>query len=102
CGDWGWRPAESRRPGGLPMLPTESRVLPLAHPGAQAMTPNGSGRRGSTTFGADTYNVEAMRETLPRPVLEKLLATIHRGAKLDSKIAEEVAHGMKEWAVARG
>src|SRR5438477_13090425 len=84
------------------MLPTESRVLPLPHPGAQAKTPNESGRRVSTTFGADTYNVEAMRETLPRPVFEKLLATIHSGEKLDSKIAEEVAHGMKEWAVARG
>ena len=84
------------------MLPTESRVLPLATHGTQAMTPHGNGRHGSTTFGADTYNVDAMRETLPRPVFEKLLSTIRAGEKLDSKIAEEVAHAMKEWAVARG
>ncbi|MCC7138057.1 MAG: glutamine synthetase III [Planctomycetes bacterium] len=58
--------------------------------------------RTALDFGADTYNVDAMRETLPRPVFEKLVATIQRGERLDSKIADEVAHGMKEWAVARG
>ena len=29
-----------------------------------------------------------MRETLPRPVFEKLLATIQKGDRLDGKIAE--------------
>jgi glutamine synthetase len=71
------------------------------------MTGNGNGgghgaSRPVVAFGSDTYGLEAMRETLPRPVFEKLVATIERGEKLDSKIADEVAHGMKEWAVARG
>ncbi len=85
------------------MLPTDTRSIPqnLSHPHAPSPT-NGHGFRMNTPFGADTYNADAMRETLPRPVFEKLQATIQRGEKLDSKIAEEVAHGMKEWAVARG
>src|SRR5262245_19386663 len=94
-----WRVAGFRRPEGPPMLPTETRMLPHAsHHGS----PTAHGARPSPQFGADTYNVDAMRETLPRPVFEKLLATIERGEKLDGKIADEIAHGMKEWAVARG
>jgi glutamine synthetase len=89
------------------MLPTDVRTLPFHPHGSHAMTSHGPGShvqpsRGTVAFGSDTYGVDAMRETLPRPVFEKLLATIQRGETLDSKIAEEVAHGMKEWAVARG
>jgi glutamine synthetase len=81
------------------MLPTETRMLPHA---SHASGSPSHAPRSTAAFGADTYNVDAMRETLPRPVFEKLLATIEKGEKLDGKIAEEVAHGMKEWAVARG
>jgi glutamine synthetase len=87
------------------MLPSDVRTLPYMppiagpHAGSHAMT---SPSKTASTFGADTYGIEAMRETLPRPVFEKLLATIRDGARLDGKIADEVAHGMKEWAVARG
>src|SRR5436190_4037947 len=98
---WGWRPAESARPGDRPMLPNDVRTLPVAHHGAHPMTTPTHPPR-SRGFGSDTFGVEAMRETLARPVFEKLMATISRGEKLDSKIADEVAHGMKEWAVARG
>jgi glutamine synthetase len=78
------------------MLPTETRMLPTS---TQASSP--TTRRGGA-FGADTYDAQAMRETLPRPVFEKLSATIGRHERLDGKIADEVAHGMKEWAIARG
>jgi glutamine synthetase len=84
------------------MLPTDVRTLPVVHHGAQPMTTPTPGPRSRASFGSDTFGVEAMRETLARPVFEKLMATISRGEKLDSKIADEVAHGMKEWAVARG
>ena len=86
------------------MLPSETRTLPYlpstgpAH-GRQAMTPSPTT---AADFGADTFGIEAMRQMLARPVFEKLLATIQGGARLDGKIADEVAHGMKEWAVARG
>ena len=88
------------------MIPPESRMFPHAHAHAHPhpvhpMPPH-TPLRPRNTFGSDTYNQDAMRETLARPVFEKLVATIERGEKLDSKIAEEVAHGMKEWALARG
>ncbi len=78
-----------------------ARTLPVA-PGHHAMPPHANGTHPTPAFGCDTYNQDAMRETLPRPVLDKLLATIRNGEKLDVSIADEVAHGMKEWAVARG
>jgi glutamine synthetase len=43
-----------------------------------------------------------MRETLPKEVFERLLPTLTEGAPLDPSIADEVARGMKDWAVARG
>jgi glutamine synthetase len=79
------------------MLPTETRMLPTSSQASPSAP-----RRGAVPFGADTYDVQAMRETLPRPVFEKLAATIGRHERLDGKIADEVAHGMKEWAIARG
>src|SRR5262245_27893252 len=80
-----------------PMLPTETRMLPTS---SQPASP--AARRGGVPFGADTYDVHAMRDTLPRHVFDKLVATIRRHERLDGKIAAEVAHGMKEWALARG
>ncbi len=85
------------------MLTPGSRALPTTTHGPTTPAGNGHGpARTDPAFGTDTYGIEAMRETLPRPVFEKLLATIQRGERLDSTIADEVAHGMKEWAVARG
>ncbi|MBL9085713.1 MAG: glutamine synthetase III [Planctomycetia bacterium] len=80
-------------------MPNDVRALLSSTPG---LPPHPHAPRNAAGFGADTYNVDAMRDTLPRPVFERLLATIEKGERLDSKIADEVAHGMKEWAVARG
>ena len=53
-------------------------------------------------YGADVFNVAAMREFLSKATCEKLLATIERGEALDPAIAGDVAHGMKAWALSRG
>ena len=53
-------------------------------------------------YGEDVFNAEAMREYLPQATCTKLLATIERGEALDPAIAGDVAHAMKEWAIARG
>jgi glutamine synthetase len=79
------------------MPPTETRMLPTS-PNAHSTTPH----RDAVAYGSDTWGIEAMRETLPRPVYDKLMGTIRRHERLDGKIADEVAHGMKEWAMARG
>ncbi|MBI4346202.1 MAG: glutamine synthetase III [Elusimicrobia bacterium] len=54
------------------------------------------------TFGALTFNKKAMAKYLSKSVYEKLLNTIENNEKLDVEIADEVAHAMKEWALAMG
>ena len=53
-------------------------------------------------YGEDVFNIDAMREYLPKDVCEKLIATINEGAALDPSIAADVAHAMKKWAMDRG
>ena len=53
-------------------------------------------------YAEDVFNTESIKQYLPRPVAEKLLATINDGAPLNEKIAADVAHGMKKWAIDRG
>ncbi|MBD3385031.1 glutamine synthetase type III [candidate division KSB1 bacterium] len=53
-------------------------------------------------FGVNVFNESVMREKLPKDIYEKLQDTIRNGVKLDLKIANAVAHAMKEWAINRG
>ena len=53
-------------------------------------------------YGEDVFNGDAIRQYLPKETAEKLLLTITEGAPLDPAIAGDVAHAMKEWAMARG
>ena len=53
-------------------------------------------------YGQDVFNMETMRNYLPRPVYKKLLATIRKDEKLDPDIANEVAQAMMTWALGRG
>jgi glutamine synthetase len=53
-------------------------------------------------FGSNTFNADAMKQKLPKAVNQSLQETIRRGTKLDHSIANEVAHAVKEWALAKG
>ncbi|MDO5309533.1 MAG: glutamine synthetase III [Planctomycetia bacterium] len=53
-------------------------------------------------YGKDVFNAGAIRKYLSRGAAEKLLATIQDGEKLDPSVAGDVAHAMKDWAIARG
>ena len=53
-------------------------------------------------FGCNVFNDAAMREYLPKEVYRKLRNAIDSGMELDPKIADYIAHGMKEWAIERG
>ncbi len=53
-------------------------------------------------YGIDVFNTDQIQQFLPKAVAEKLLDTIRNGAKVDPEIAGDVAHGMKEWALAHG
>jgi len=53
-------------------------------------------------FGANTFDVQAMKQKLPKPIFQSLQETIRRGERLDPGIANEVAHAVKEWALEKG
>ncbi|MEG2809463.1 MAG: glutamine synthetase III, partial [Akkermansia sp.] len=53
-------------------------------------------------YGEDVFNLQSMRNYLPKNVYKKLVSTIRSGEKLDSDIANDVAHAMKQWALEKG
>ncbi len=53
-------------------------------------------------FGENVFNLDVMREKMPKDVFKSLKKTIDEGKPLDSSIAGAVAHAMKEWAVEKG
>ena len=56
----------------------------------------------SIGYGADVFNESVMREYLAKDTVESLLHTINDHTPLDPSIANDVAHAMKQWAMARG
>jgi len=58
--------------------------------------------RVSEIFGSMTFSISVIKEKLPKTIFKKLMEIIERGGKLDSEIADAVAHAMKEWALSKG
>ena len=57
---------------------------------------------GHEIFGSLVFNDATQQKYLSKDVLKKLRATTIKGEPLDSSIADQVAQGMKEWALAHG
>ncbi|MCU0772089.1 MAG: glutamine synthetase III [Verrucomicrobia bacterium] len=55
-----------------------------------------------TVFGANTFNLSVMKETLKPDTYQSLLKTIQEGAKLSPNVADEVAEAMRKWAISKG
>ena len=53
-------------------------------------------------FGSNVFNVETMRERLPKGTFKALMETIEAGTELDGSVAAVVAHAMKDWAIEKG
>jgi glutamine synthetase len=53
-------------------------------------------------YGVDVFDDEEMRSHLPEKVYRDLMDTIHNGKELDASLADDVAHGMKDWAISKG
>jgi glutamine synthetase len=53
-------------------------------------------------FGANVFSLAVQRERLPQDVCDRLQGTLDRGEALDTELADEVARGMKEWALEKG
>lgn len=58
--------------------------------------------RRSTLFGKHVFNDEKMLQFLTRDAYDKVQAAIFSGSKIDRKIADQVAEGMKAWAMSMG
>jgi len=53
-------------------------------------------------FGKKVFNREKMYKYLPKDVYEKMIDVMDNGARLDRKVADAVAEGMKQWATENG
>ncbi len=56
----------------------------------------------STYFGELTFNRDAMREFLTREAYQKLIDVIEKADTIERKIADQIAAGMKSWAISKG
>lgn len=68
-------------------------------------TENNSSKTGSmvtNSYGSLTFNMDVMRDKLPKDVFNSLKKTIKNGDKLAPETAGVVAHAMKEWAIDHG
>ena len=53
-------------------------------------------------FGSKVFNLTAMKSRLSKEVYDSLIDTINNGTTLNSKLAEDVANAMKDWAIENG
>src|SRR4051812_4866183 len=56
----------------------------------------------SDYFGVNVFNVAAMREVLSKEAYNAVSLAIKKGEKIDRTVADQVASGMKAWAMGRG
>lgn len=58
--------------------------------------------RKSAIFGTNVFNKKAMKQFLTPEAYKAVESAIHQGTKIDRKLADYVAIGMKEWALSKG
>ena len=56
----------------------------------------------SDFYGSSVFNVDAMREYLSDEAFKKVIEARDKGARIDRKIADQVASSMKAWAMVKG
>jgi glutamine synthetase len=59
-------------------------------------------QKASDYFGELTFNKAAMREYLTEEAYTQVMNSIVKGEKIDRKIADQVAAGIKAWAISKG
>ena len=58
--------------------------------------------KASEYFGELTFNKAAMREYLTSEAFQQVMNSIEKGEKIDRRIADQVAAGLKAWAIHKG
>lgn len=56
----------------------------------------------SAYYGELTFNRAAMQEFLTREAYQKLIDVIEKGETIERKVADQIAAGMKSWAMSKG
>ena len=56
----------------------------------------------SEIFGEKVFHLEVMREYLPEEAYKSIKEAISSGARIDRRIADQVASAMKDWAISKG
>lgn len=77
------------------------RVIETAF-GKRAVKVVSPNERPSEYFAKYVFNRTKMQQYLPQEVYDKLIDVIDNGVRLDRKVADEVAAGMKRWAIELG
>jgi glutamine synthetase len=67
-----------------------------------ASTQDHTEHAGQAIYGQYVFHEDAQREFLAKPIFKKLRRTIDGLEPFDPAIVDAVAHGVKEWAMARG
>ncbi|WP_378186905.1 glutamine synthetase III [Aquimarina sp. W85] len=58
--------------------------------------------RRSVLFGENVFNQETMLQCLTDDAYDSVMNAINKGAKMDRKIADQIASAMKDWALSKG
>ncbi len=58
--------------------------------------------RKSTLFGSNVFNDKAMKQFLTSDAFKGVQGAVQHGTKIDRKLADYIAMGMKEWALSKG
>src|SRR5690606_40850337 len=56
----------------------------------------------SELFGKNVFNEDKMRQFMTKEAFNHVKIAIYQGNKIDRKIADQVAEGMKSWALSKG
>lgn len=56
----------------------------------------------SSFFGKNVFDLRKMRRYMSKPAYEAVLSAVEKGTKIDRDVANEIASGMKTWAIEMG
>jgi glutamine synthetase len=83
-------------------MPSPRKKIALSIGNEVAPVENYKSEPGNAIYGSLVFNDLAQKQFLSKDVYKKLRATTLRGEPLDPSIANQVAQGMKEWALSHG
>ena len=81
---------------------TKVRFQALEDSANRKAMPRDESVKRSELFGKNVFNEEKMRQFMTKEAFNHVKIAIYHGNKIDRKIADQVAEGMKSWALSKG